>query len=156
MCIKGFVNRLSHDCHLDIERNVSTAHCAGPSLGDKVDLLGRTICSTVVVSSWMVAGFSTIKVLLALSEEENVPSAVRSGTVLLLTYTYCKFPYVCCFRKPTALLLCLGCSPHRFLHWAFFWSYRRHLRYPYFLSIYRTGERICYRVFNLDFIAVSL
>ena len=156
MCIEGFVNRLSHDCHLDIERGVSTANCRSSS-GDKVDLLSRTICSTLVVSSWMVGGFRTIKVLLVLSEEENVPSAVRSGTVPLLTYTYCKFPYVRCFRKPTALLLCLGCSPCRFLHWAFFsWSYRRHLRYPYFLSIYRAGKRICYRVFSLHFIAVSL
>ena len=155
MRIKGFVNRLSHDCHLDIERGVSTSSCRSSS-GDRVDLLSRTICSTLVVSSWMVAGFRTIKVLLAVSEEENVPSAVRSGTVSLLTYTYCKFPYVRCFRKPNALLLCLGCSPHRFLYWAFFWSYRRHLRCPYFLSIHRTGERICYRVFNLDFIAVFL
>ena len=68
----------------------------------------------------MIGGFRTIKVLLALSEEENVPSAVRSGTVLLLTYSYCKFPYVRCFRKPTALLLRLGCTPYRFSYWAFF------------------------------------
>ena len=153
MCIKGFVNRLSHDSDLDIERDVSTAYCRSSS-GDRVDLLSRTIYSPVIVSSWMVGGFRTIKVLLVLSEEENVPSEVRSGTVPLLTYTYCKFPHVCCFRKPTALLLCLGCSPYCFSHWAFFWAYRRHLRCPYFLSIYRTGERICYRVFNLDFIAV--
>ena len=70
MCIKGFVNRLSHDSDLDIERDVSTAYCRSSS-GDRVDLLSRTICSTVVVSSGMVAGFRTIKVLLALSEEEK-------------------------------------------------------------------------------------
>ena len=68
----------------------------------------------------MVDGFRTIKVLLALSEEENVPSAVRSGTVPLLTYTHCKFSYVRCFRNPTALLLRLGCSPYRFSHRNFF------------------------------------
>ena len=96
MCIKGFVNRLSHDSDLDIERDVSTAYCRSSS-GDRVDLLSRTICSTLVVTSRMVAGFRTIKVLLVLSEEENVPSEVRSGTVPLLTYSYCKFPYVRCF-----------------------------------------------------------
>ena len=151
--MKSFQYLLARFCAF--KRDVSTAYCRSSS-GDRVDLLCRTICSTAVVSSWIVAGFRTIKVLLTLSEEENVPSAVRSGTANLLTYTQSTFSYVRCFRKPTALLLCLGCSPHRFSHWAFFWSYRRHLRYPCFLSIYRTGERICYRVFSLDFIAVSL
>ena len=40
MCIKGFVNRLSHDCHIDIDRRVLTAYCKS-SLGDSVDLLSR-------------------------------------------------------------------------------------------------------------------
>ena len=102
-----------------LKRDVSTAYCRSSS-GDRVDLLSRTNCSTVVVSSWMVAGFCTIKVLLALSEEENVPSAVRSGTANLLTYTHCTFPCVRCLRKPTALLLRLGCSLCRFSRWAFF------------------------------------
>ena len=44
---KGF--SLSHDCHFDIDRNVSTAHCTSSS-GDSVDLLSQTICITVVVS----------------------------------------------------------------------------------------------------------
>ena len=38
MCIKSFVNRLSHDCHIDIDRDVSTAYC-GSSAGDSVYLL---------------------------------------------------------------------------------------------------------------------
>ena len=49
--LKGLVYRLSHDCHLDIDRDVSTAHCRSSS-GDIVDLLSRTICTTLVVSDW--------------------------------------------------------------------------------------------------------
>ena len=47
--MKGVVNGLSSDCHLDIDRHVSTAYCRC-SLGDVVDLLSRTICTTMVVS----------------------------------------------------------------------------------------------------------
>ena len=49
--IIGLVYKLSHDCHFDIDRDVSTAHCRSPS-GDCVNLLSRTICNTVVVSDW--------------------------------------------------------------------------------------------------------
>ena len=35
--IKGLVYRLSHDCHFDIDRDVSTAHYRSSS-GDSVDL----------------------------------------------------------------------------------------------------------------------
>ena len=45
MSIKGLVYRLSH-CHLDIDRDT---HCRSSS-GDSVELLNRTICTTVVVS----------------------------------------------------------------------------------------------------------
>ena len=41
MCIRRFVYRLSHDCHIDIDRDVSTAYCR-PSSGDSVDFLRRT------------------------------------------------------------------------------------------------------------------
>ena len=44
---KGFINRLSHDCHIDIDRNVSTACCRFSS-GNSVDLLRRTICTAMV------------------------------------------------------------------------------------------------------------
>ena len=44
----GCVNRLSHDCHIDIVRDVSTAYYRSSS-GDSVDLLSRTICTTMVV-----------------------------------------------------------------------------------------------------------
>ena len=40
MRIKSFVNRLSHDCYIDIDRDVSTAYYRS-SLGDSVDLLSR-------------------------------------------------------------------------------------------------------------------
>ena len=36
MCIKGFVNRLSHNFHIDIDRDVSTAYYMS-SAGDNVD-----------------------------------------------------------------------------------------------------------------------
>ena len=46
--MKGFVNSLPSDCHLDIDRHVSMAYCRCSS-GDGVDLLSRTICTTMVV-----------------------------------------------------------------------------------------------------------
>ena len=52
--------RLSHD-----SRDVSTAHCSSSS-GDSVDLLSRTICTTVVVSDWCIIGGFRSKALLAL------------------------------------------------------------------------------------------
>ena len=47
--MKGLVYCLSLDCHFDIDRNVSIVHCRSSS-GDSVDLLCRTISTTVVVS----------------------------------------------------------------------------------------------------------
>ena len=45
----GFVDRLSHDCHIDIDRDVSTAYYRSSS-GDSVDLLSiRTIFTAMVV-----------------------------------------------------------------------------------------------------------
>ena len=48
MCLKGFVNRLSHDCPLGIDHDVLTTYCWSSS-GDSVDSLSRTICITMVV-----------------------------------------------------------------------------------------------------------
>ena len=39
--LKGLVNRLSHDCHFDIDCNVSTALCRSSS-GNSVDLQSQT------------------------------------------------------------------------------------------------------------------
>ena len=75
---KGLVNLLSHDCHIDIDRDVSTAYCRSSSR-DNVDLLSKTICATwlLVISvsrtSRMVGGFLS-KASLALLEEETIPS----------------------------------------------------------------------------------
>ena len=84
--LKGLVYRLSHDCHLDIDRDVSTAHCRSSS-GDIVDLLSRTICTTLVLSDWvsrtMVGGFRS-KALTVSSEEETDPSGDRCGGDRLL------------------------------------------------------------------------
>ena len=63
MCIKGFVNRLSHDCQKDIDRGVSTAYSRSSS-GDSADLLSRTICITLVVKNWCIIR----------------PDIIRSGT----------------------------------------------------------------------------
>ena len=46
---KGFVYCFSHDCHLDIDCSISTTYCRSSS-GNSVNLLRRTICTTVVVS----------------------------------------------------------------------------------------------------------
>ena len=43
MCIKGLVHYLSHDCHFDIDCDVSTIHCRSSS-DNNIDLLSRTIC----------------------------------------------------------------------------------------------------------------
>ena len=56
---EGFANCLSQDCHIGIDRNVSTACCRSSIIrgdhGDSVDLLSRTICSTMVVASdWCI------------------------------------------------------------------------------------------------------
>ena len=51
--LKGLVYRLSHDCHFDIDRDVSTAHYRSSS-GDIVDLLSRATCTTLVVSDWCI------------------------------------------------------------------------------------------------------
>ena len=56
-CIKGLVYRFSHDCNFDIDRDVSTAHCRSSS-GDGVDLLSRTIFTTVVVSDWCITNLA--------------------------------------------------------------------------------------------------
>ena len=52
---KDFVSRLSHGCHIDIDRDVSTAYCKSSSGDSAVDSLSRTICTTVVVSDWCIA-----------------------------------------------------------------------------------------------------
>ena len=51
--IKGLVYHLSHNCHFDIDQDVSTARYRSSS-GDSVDLLSWTICTTVVVSDWCI------------------------------------------------------------------------------------------------------
>ena len=48
MCIKDFVYRLSHDCHLDIDRDVSTVYCKSSSVA------GGAIYTTVIVSDWCI------------------------------------------------------------------------------------------------------
>ena len=57
MCIKGLVYHLSHDCHFDIDHDVSTTHCRSSS-GDSVGLLSQTICTTVVVSDWCITNLA--------------------------------------------------------------------------------------------------
>ena len=53
MNIKGFVYCLSHDCPLDIDRDVSTAYCRSSS-GNSVVLLSTTICTNMVVSDFVL------------------------------------------------------------------------------------------------------
>ena len=70
MCTKGLDYRLSHDCHFDIDRDVSTAHYRS--------------YTTVVVSDWWNTNLARgrwvrTKALLILSEEDTIPLAVRFG-----------------------------------------------------------------------------
>ena len=49
---KGFCKSLvclSHDCHMDVDHNIPTTYCMSSS-SDRVDLLSRTIYTTMVVS----------------------------------------------------------------------------------------------------------
>ena len=49
--VKGFVNRLSHNFHIDIDCDILTAYCTRSSSGDNGNLLSRTIIyNTTVVS----------------------------------------------------------------------------------------------------------
>ena len=72
MCIKGFINHLSH-----IDHDVSTAYCMSSS-GDSVVQLSRTICTQAMdVSGWCITNlvhgwWLRSKAFLAL-EEETVP-----------------------------------------------------------------------------------
>ena len=55
--MKGLVYCLSHDNLFDIDRNVSIVHCRSSS-GDSVDLLRRSIYTTVVVSDWCITNLA--------------------------------------------------------------------------------------------------
>ena len=55
--LKGLVYRLSYVCHFDIDRGISTAHCRSPS-SDSVDLLSRTMFTTLVVSDWCITNLA--------------------------------------------------------------------------------------------------
>ena len=71
--MKGFVYRLPHDCHLDFDRDVSTAHCRSPS-HDSVYLLSRTICTTVVVSDLCINSLDRV---LQYSVVQKLESAIQ-------------------------------------------------------------------------------
>ena len=63
-----------YDYHLDIDRHVLTAYILQVfNQAISVDLLSRTICTTVAVSDWYITNLAW----LALVEENTVPSAVR-------------------------------------------------------------------------------
>ena len=53
MNIEGFVYCLSHDCHLDIDHDLSTAYCRSSS-GNSVVLLSTIICTNMVVSDFVL------------------------------------------------------------------------------------------------------
>ena len=72
MCIKGLVLSFVSRFHFDIDRDVSTAHCRSSS-GNSVDLLSRTICTTVVVidCSLIVGGFRSKALLVSIVRGRN-------------------------------------------------------------------------------------
>ena len=49
--LKG--DSVSHDSHVRIDHDVSTAYCSS-SLDDRAKLLGRNICTILVVSIWCI------------------------------------------------------------------------------------------------------
>ena len=111
MCIKGFVNRLSHDCHIDIDHDVSTVYCRSSS-GHSVDLLSRTIvppCLLVIDVSrtlLIVGGFRS-KALLVLLEEETIPSVVRCSNDWMLCRLIVSI-HASGISIPLSLLMLLG------------------------------------------------
>ena len=91
MCVQGCLYRLSHDCHFDIDRDVSTAHCRS-SPGDSVDILSRTICSTVVVSNWCTPNLAhgwwvLIQYFWYCQRRKRIPQ--RSAVVAIGCYVVC-------------------------------------------------------------------
>ena len=60
--LKGLIYRLFHDSQFDIDCEFSTAHCKSSS-GVSVELLSRTICTTVFVSDWCITNLSHIPIL---------------------------------------------------------------------------------------------
>ena len=84
MCIKGFVNRLSHDCQKDIDRGVSTSYSRSSS-GNGVDLLS-TICTTLVVKNWCTIRLDIICSGTRLSLLTETPHWYSRTVKRLLTY----------------------------------------------------------------------
>ena len=80
--LKGLVYRLSCVFHF-IDRGISTAHCRSPS-SDSVDLLSRTMLTSVVVSDWCITNLGHSWWVSILSEEETDTSAVRCASDRLL------------------------------------------------------------------------
>ena len=91
MCIKGFVNRLSHDCHIDWSQK-SIYKSFPPltaGLHQVIVRIATIYLGELIVPPWllvigvsqkslMIGGFPS-KAWLALLEEETVPSAVFCG-----------------------------------------------------------------------------
>ena len=96
MCIKGFVNRLSHDCHIDWSQK-SIYKSFPPLTAGLYQAIVRIVTiylGELIVTLWllvigvsqtslMIGGFRS-KAWLALLEEETVPSAVFCGKDRLL------------------------------------------------------------------------
>ena len=78
--LKGLVYRLSYVCHF-IDPGISTAHCNFPPSGI-VDLLSRTMFTTVFVSDWCITNLAHSWWVSILSEEETDTSAVRCASDL--------------------------------------------------------------------------
>ena len=76
--LKGLVYRLSYVCQF-IDHGISTAHCNSPP-SDTVDLLSRTMFTTVVVSDWCITNLAHSWWVSILSEEETDTSAVRCAS----------------------------------------------------------------------------
>ena len=110
--LKGLVYRLSHDWHFDIDRDVSTAHRRSSS-GDIVDLLSRTICTTLVVSDWCITNHGWWVSI------QSTDGIVRGGNWSIRGPLWRRPAVICCLTIgihtsgisiPPSLLMLLGLS----------------------------------------------
>ena len=79
LIFKGFNFIVSHDCHFDIDRDISTAHCRSSS-GDSVNVLSRTVCTTVVVSDWCITNLAN-GWWVSIHDNQSLPQRTAEGSV---------------------------------------------------------------------------
>ena len=70
---------MSHDCHFDVDRDISATHCRSSS-GDSVNVLSRTVCTTMVVSDWCITNLAN-GWWVSIHDNQSVPQRAAEGSV---------------------------------------------------------------------------